>query len=293
MANTDCRLCPRRCGVARDISPGFCGVGTQPRIARAALHFWEEPCLGGDRGVGAVFFSGCNLGCVYCQNRKISLDRFGRQVTVPQLRDLYFRLIEQGCRCIDLVTPTHFLPAVAESLRPALPVPVIYNCGGYECAESLRLLEGLVDIYLPDLKYMEPETAARYSAAPDYPQTALAALDEMYRQTGDCVFDDQGLLLRGTLVRHLILPGCVQNSLKCIDAFAAFARGKQVLFSLMSQYTPSAPPANFPELGRSITPEEYDAVKLWLFCSGIQDGYLQDPDSADPAFVPDFDLSGL
>lgn len=293
MTLSDCTLCPRSCGADRSRSSGFCGVPALPRIARAAPHYWEEPCLGGEAGVGAVFFSGCNLGCVYCQNRPISLGRFGREVGVPRLRELYRDLIAQGCRCIDLVTPTHFLSAVAESLQPKLPVPVVYNCGGYESPASLRRLDGLVDIYMPDLKYMEPETAARYSAAPDYPRIVLAALEEMYRQVGDCVFDKNGLLLRGMVVRHLILPGQVQNSLKCIDAFSEFARDRHILFSLMSQYTPVDPPAEFPELHRSVTAEEFDAVKLWLLCSDIRHGYYQEPDASDRRYVPDFDLTGL
>ena len=201
-----CSLCPRACNAVRG-KEGFCKMPEQPVVARAALHFWEEPCISGEKGSGAVFFSGCNLRCVFCQNHQISQEGFGKQVSVEQLRALYWKLIDQGAENINLVTPTHFLGAVAASLYPRLPVPVVYNCGGYEKTESLKRLEGLVDIYLPDLKYLDGASAARYSLAPDYPQIAIKAIEEMYRQVGDCQMNQKGMLQKGVLVRHLVLPG--------------------------------------------------------------------------------------
>ena len=288
-----CTLCPRRCGVVRDGRHGVCSMPQAPVVARAALHQWEEPCLSGTRGAGTVFFSGCTLRCVYCQNHVISGEGYGRTLTVDQLRACYQRLIAQGAHVIELVTPTHFLPAVIESLSPRLPVPVVYNCGGYETVESLRRLEGLVDIYLPDMKYALHEPAARYSAAPDYPEVADAAIREMYRQVGDCVYDADGLLQRGVIVRHLVLPGQVKNSFRVLDWYAQFMRGKRVLFSLMSQYTPCTDLSRFPELDRKLTEREYRFVEKYLYAKGIEEGYLQALDSASSVYIPPFDEQSL
>ena len=213
----NCTLCPRRCGVDREAGQtGFCGMPAGLRIARAMLHYGEEPPISGIFGTGAVFFSGCTLRCVYCQNREISAGGKGKAVSSEQLRALFERLIDEGAQSIDLVTPTHFLPSILPALTPKLPVPVVYNCGGYERVETLRQLEGLVDIYLPDMKYADNALAARLSAAPDYFETASAAIREMYRQTGPAVVED-GIMRRGVLLRHLVLPGYLENTLRVLD----------------------------------------------------------------------------
>ena len=288
-----CTLCPRRCGAVRTDTEGggFCGMPALPVVARAALHHWEEPCISGTRGSGAVFFSGCSLRCVFCQNHTISHDRFGKPIAVPQLRRLFLDLIGQGAHNINLVTPTHFAHAVAEALAEPLPVPVVYNCGGYERVETLQGLAGKIQIYLPDLKYADNGLAKRYSAASDYFETATAAIREMVRQTGPCVFDDDGLLLRGTIIRHLLLPGALNNTKAVLDWIAdAFAPG-EVLVSLMAQYTPQ--PGAEGLLGRRVTGAEYRAAAAYLENVGIRIGYTQEAASARAAYTPDFDLTGL
>ncbi len=289
-----CRLCPRACGVDRTAGQrGFCGMGDRITAARAALHFWEEPPISGTRGAGTVFFSGCSLGCSYCQNDRISLEGFGAEISTARLREIFQRLIDQGAHNIELVTPTHFLPSILPALTPKLPVPVICNCGGYESAETLKTLDGLVDVYLPDLKYAESDLAAALSRAPDYFPAACAAIDEMVRQTGPCVFDEAGMLIRGTVIRHLILPGHVQNSLKVLDYVAEhFPRGT-VLLSLMAQYVPAGPEKNMPPMDRTVTRAEYEAVVDWLYMLDLEDGFLQEPAAATDEYVPDFDLEGI
>ncbi len=294
MDYTACRLCPRACGVDRTRGQrGFCGMGDTITAARAALHFWEEPVISGTRGSGAVFFSGCSLGCDFCQNAEISHGRFGMEITPERLREIFEDLIAQGAHNINLVTAAHFLPSVIPALRPRLPVPVVYNSGGYESVETLRELEGLVDIYLPDLKYAEPELAARLSHAPDYFPAAASAIDEMVRQTGPCTYDAEGMLQKGVIIRHLVLPGHVQNSLKVLDYIAEhFPRGT-VLVSLMAQYVPSGRVKDTPPFDRAVTEEEYDAVVSWLYMLGLEDGFLQERSAATDAYLPDFSLEGI
>ena len=265
-----------------------------PRVvARAALHFWEEPCISGEKGSGTVFFSGCNLRCVFCQNKRISQEGFGKEISVEQLRAIYWKLIDQGAENINLVTPTHFLGAVAASLRPKLPVPVVYNCGGYEKAESLKRLEGLVDIYLPDLKYLDGASAARYSLAPDYPQIAIKAIEEMYRQVGDCQMNQKGMLQKGVLVRHLVLPGSLENSRAVLDWMEDFAKDKDVLFSLMSQYTPVTDLSAYPEINRGLLQSEYDQLLAELEQKENIAGFVQELSSAEEQYIPSFRLEGL
>lgn len=287
-----CSLCPRACNAVRG-KEGFCKMPEQPVVARAALHFWEEPCISGEKGSGAVFFSGCNLRCVFCQNHQISQEGFGKQVSVEQLRALYWKLIDQGAENINLVTPTHFLGAVAASLYPRLPVPVVYNCGGYEKVESLKRLEGLVDIYLPDLKYLDPVGAARYSQAPDYPQIAIKAIEEMYRQVGDCQMNQKGMLQKGVLVRHLVLPGNLENSRAVLDWMEDFAKDKDVLFSLMSQYTPVTDLSSYPEINRRLLQSEYDQLLAELEQKENISGFVQELSSAGEQYIPSFRLEGL
>ena len=287
-----CTLCPRRCGAERTETEGhgFCGMPAGLRVARAALHLWEEPPLSGTRGSGTVFFSGCTLRCCYCQNREISAGGFGRAVTTERLREIFEELIAQGAHNINLVTPTHFLPWILPALEPKLPVPVVYNCGGYESVETLRLLEGKVDVYLPDLKYADAALAARLSAAPDYFPAATAAIREMFRQTGPYVMED-GLLKRGVMIRHLVLPGQLDNTRRCIDWVAQTFSPGQVLFSLMSQYTPQ--PGSEGPLGRHVTAGEYRSAVDYMENCGITDGFTQERTAAREEYTPPFDLTGV
>lgn len=288
-----CRLCPRRCGVNRQAGElGFCQMPAGILAARAAPHYWEEPAISGNFGTGAVFFSGCTLRCQFCQNSVISLENQGKSLSSQRLREIFLELIDQGVESISLITPTHFLPSILPALSPKLPVPVIYNCGGYESVETLRQLEGLVSVYLPDMKYSDDALARRLSQAPDYCSVAAAAIQEMYRQTGPAVFQD-GLMTRGVLVRHLILPGHIDNSLGVVQWFHdAFPKG-EALFSLMSQYIPAGPLAKTPPFDRPVTQTEYDAVVSWMELLGIRNGYLQEFSSASPLYVPDFHFQGL
>ncbi len=288
-----CTLCPRRCGAERTDTRagGLCGMPAAPVVARAMLHQWEEPCLVGDHGAGCVFFSGCNLRCCFCQNGTISREGFGKPISVERLREIFRELIAQGAACLDLVTPTHFTPAILEALGDEeWPVPVVWNCGGYESVETLRLLEGKVQVYLPDLKYALPGPAKRYSGAEDYFDCASAAILEMYRQTGPYVLED-GRLKRGVVIRHLQLPGELENTRRCIDWVAETFRPGEVLFSLMSQYTPQ-PGAKGP-LARHVTGAEYRAAVAYMENCGITDGYTQERTSAKEEYTPDFDLRGV
>lgn len=290
-----CAICPRKCGAPRDAltGSGFCGQGLTPRVARAAPHMWEEPPLSGERGSGAVFFAGCNLRCVYCQNYALSRGEAGVPVTPEDLRRIYRRLLDQGVHNIDLITASHFLDAVVESLTPPLPVPVVWNTSAYESVAALRRLEGRLQIYLPDMKYADPALAGKYSAAPDYPETAKAAILEMFRQTGPYELDENGLLRRGVLIRHLVLPNALDNTRRVIDWVSQAFRPGEVLFSLMSQYTPMGMAGAFPELNRRLTPEEYAQAMRYMEESPIADGFYQELSSAKEEYTPDFDLTGV
>ena len=291
-----CSDCPRRCGAIRTDtkSGGVCRSPSLPVVARAAPHYGEEPCISGTKGSGAVFFTGCNLRCVFCQNHEISRGCGGKALSVPELRDLMLRLRDTGVHNINLVTGTHFTRAIAQALEGLdLGIPVVWNSSGYESVETLRMLEGLVQVYMPDLKYWKAEPAGRYSAAPDYPAAAAAAIREMFRQRGAYVLDADGLLLSGVLIRHLILPGQEDAAMDAID-FAAedFPRGS-VLFSLMSQYTPMPGLDRFPELQGRISPESNANLVSYMQRRGIEDGYWQEPDAATEEMIPAFDLTGV
>ena len=288
-----CDLCPRHCHAERTAShgAGFCGMPAGIAAARAMLHHWEEPCLSGTRGAGCVFFTGCNLGCSYCQNRTISLDKFGKSITPERLREIFDELISQGAHCIDLVTPTCYIPWLLDALDDPLPVPAVWNCGGYESVETLRLLEGKVQIYLPDLKYADADLATDLSNAKDYFWVAKNAIDEMYRQVGPYRMGDDGLLKSGVIIRHMVLPGQLDNTRCVIDYVAErFAPG-EVLFSLMSQYTPQ--PGASGALARRITGAEYRAAVEYMRACGITDGFVQEKSSAKEEYTPVFDLSGV
>lgn len=280
-----CRLCPRQCCVDRTaLERGFCGGGDKALVAKTMLHQWEEPVLAGSGGSGAIFFGGCTLGCCYCQNRAISAAPTGVEADATVLRAMMEDLIAQGADNVDLVTPTHYLPTVVQALEEKLPVPVVYNCGGYERSEILQCLEGKIDIYLPDLKYGDNALAARLSDAGDYVQYATSAIREMYRQTGPVRFEGDRMV-SGVLIRHLVLPGQVENSLKVLDWIGENFRPGEVLVSLMSQYTPM--PAVAAPLDRRVTAEEYDAVLSWMLLNDLE-GFTQEISAADSGFIPDF-----
>ncbi len=287
-----CNLCPRRCGVERTETGGrgFCRMPSVPVVARAALHPWEEPVLCGPGAAGTVFFSGCNLGCTYCQNGPISRENFGRAITPRRLREIFGELIAQGAQTVELVTPTHFVPFILPALEPPLPVPVVYNCGGYESVETLRLLAGRVQVYLPDLKYADAALARDLSRAPDYFPVATAAIEEMYRQTGPFVIEN-GLLRRGVLIRHLVLPGQMENTRRCLDWIAGRFRPGEVIVSLMSQYTPQ--PGAKGSLSRHVTAAEYRAAVRYMENCGLTDGFTQERTSAREEYTPRFDLTGV
>ena len=296
---TLCNLCPHNCNVNRpeeEGAPGqlgFCHSARLPKVARAGLHYWEEPCISGTKGSGTVFFTGCNLHCVFCQNYDISFKEVGREISLAHLRDIYLDLIAQGAHNINLVTPTHFIPAILDSLARPLPVPVVYNTSGYEKPESLKTLEGKVQIYLPDLKYYDDTLARKYSHAPEYFSAATAAIREMYRQVGPYKLDKDGLMTKGVIIRHLILPGCTKDSKKIIDWVAKTFKPGQVMFSLMHQYVPCGQAEKYPEINRKLTKEEYKEVEDYLLSSAIEDGFVQEEDAADKGFIPSFDGTGI
>lgn len=293
---TICSDCPRNCRALRtdDRPGGVCASPSLPRIVRAAPHFGEEPCISGTRGSGAVFFSGCNLRCVFCQNREISRFPVGKTLTVAGLRELLLRLRDTGVHNINLVTPTHFTRVIAEALSGlSLGIPIVWNSSAYEKPETLRLLDGLVQIYLPDMKYAKAELARRYSAAANYPEVAAAAIREMFRQTGPYVLGEDGLLRSGVLIRHLILPGEDLNSMDVIDFVAESFPEDSVLFSLMSQYTPMPGLERFPELQRRIDPELNERLCDYMRRHGIAAGYWQEPEAATEEMIPAFDGTGL
>ena len=289
-----CTLCPRACRAERNESTGngFCQLPTTMRIARIAPHLWEEPPISGKNGTGAVFFSGCTLRCAYCQNDQISRGCFGRAVTPQGLRAIFDRLIEDEAHNINLVTGTQFVNPILEALKEPLGVPVVWNSSGFETIDTLRRLEGHVQVYLPDLKYVDPEGASKYSRASLYPVYAERAILEMLRQVGENQFDDEGVMTRGLLIRHLILPGRVQQS-KDVLSWIHDHLPEGTWVSLMAQYIPCGLAKAMPELNRPITREEYDEVVDHLFALGMEDGYVQELDSASPQYIPPFDLTGV
>lgn len=287
---TLCNQCPRTCNANRTAIPGFCGVKAEFRLARAGLHYWEEPCICGTSGSGAIFFSGCNMRCIFCQNKEISQGGTGKTVSSRRLREIFYKLKNAGAQNLNLITPTHYTQQLVPLLRDA-PLPVVWNSSGYESVSSLKLLEGNVDVYLPDLKFSMIEPAQKYAGAPDYFETAAKAITEMFRQTGPYQIKD-GLLQRGVLIRHLILPGNLENTLGVIDWIRSIFRPGDVLFSLMSQYTPYAS-MPFAELNRRITKKEYIIARNYMLKKGLTEGFVQELSSAKEEYTPAFDLSGL
>ncbi len=293
----ECHLCPRNCGVDRLAGQkGFCGVDAGIMVARAALHMWEEPCISGKEGSGAVFFSGCSLGCAFCQNRTISKGQSGKVITVEHLAELFLDLQAQKANNINLVTAGHFLPQVREALilakEQGLTIPVVYNSSGYEKAEMLRYLEGLVDIYLPDLKYLEADLAGKYSHAKDYPEVAMKALEEMVRQVRTPEFDERGMMKKGVIVRHLLLPGHVRNSKKVLE-YLYGTYGDQIYISLMNQYTPMPAMKDDPQLSRKVTDREYDRLLDHAISFGVTNCFIQEGETAKESFIPEFNGEGI
>ena len=289
-----CNLCPRGCKIDRTVGFGFCQVPETPIIARAAPHFGEEPCITGTRGSGTVFFAGCNLRCVFCQNHEISRGKQGKPVSVHRLRDIFHELQDLGVHNINLVTPSHYARAISQALDLAdLHIPVAWNSSGYDSVETLKMLEGKIQIYMPDFKYSDPALAKTYSAAADYPEIAQAAIGEMYRQTGPYQTDADGILQKGLLIRHLILPGKPTNTKGVINTVTSLLPKGSFLFSLMSQYTPMPELDAFPELQTTVTPALTDFCYRYMCRQGIDDGYYQDPSSATDEMIPDFDNTGV
>ena len=292
----NCRLCPRKCGIDRYEKSGYCGTGAEILGAKACLHQWEEPCISYKNGAGTVFFSGCGLHCCFCQNNSISSDIKGKSITVNQLGDIFLRLRDSGADSIELVTPTHFAPQIISALdmvKNQLGIPVIWNSGGYELPETIELLNGYIDVYLPDIKYYSPEISAKYSNAPDYFEYASEAVLKMTEQVGKLTYNREGGLVRGTIIRHLVLPSHRHDSMKILDWIAENISPENALLSLMSQYTPfEHVPENCPELRRRVTKMEYNSVVRHADELGLK-GFMQEKTSASAEYVPDFDFSGL
>lgn len=289
-----CNLCARRCGVDRTVSAGYCRMKNEIYLSRAALHFWEEPPISGERGSGAIFFSGCSLSCIYCQNREISRGRAGKVVTVERLCEIMLDLQRQGAHNINFVTPTHYIPSVADAIKLArskgLTIPIVYNTGSYDAPEALKILEGLVDIYLPDLKYYTPRTANEYSSAKDYPEVARDAIAEMYRQVGRAQMDGEGMMTRGVVVRILLLPGHVAEA-KLSLKYLMDTYGDSIYISLMNQYTPM-PDIPSP-LNRRVTRDEYEQLLDYAEKLGLKNGFTQEFGTASESFIPPFDNTGI
>lgn len=287
-----CNQCPRRCNVDRENALGYCKAPNAYKLARASLHFWEEPCISGKSGSGAVFFSGCNLGCVFCQNYEISHKCKGVEVSEERLIRIFEHLVDEGANNINLVNPTHYAVQLAHTLKKYKPpVPVVYNTSGYDSVDTLKLLDGLVDIYLPDFKYIRNDKALRYSRAEDYPQFAMSALKEMKRQVGNDVFDENGIMKRGMIIRHLVLPGNTNSAIQALDYLAEnFA---DTYISVMAQYVPCTDLSEYKEINRKITKREYDKVVAHILELGLEKVFLQKLESATEDYIPDFDLSGV
>jgi len=308
---TGCRICPRECGINRSEGQiGYCGAGNEISVAKAYLHMWEEPCLSGTGGSGTVFFTGCPLGCVFCQNQKIARNKVGAEVSGKRLVEIFFELQEKGANNINLVTPTHFteqlIPVLSEVKRQGLEIPIVYNTGSYEKVETLKRLEGLVDIYLPDFKYVDNRLSKSYSNAPNYFEIASKAIEEMVRQQPKYEYEERenakvetGMLLKGVIVRHLVLPGCIADSKRVLDYLYGKYENK-IIYSIMNQYTPikEMRPSflanhNIDNLQRKVTDIEYDSVVDYAIALGIENGFIQEGECAKESFIPEFDLYGI
>lgn len=296
---TACQLCPRKCSIDRTQKQGFCGISGgihTVKVARAALHFWEEPCISGEKGSGTVFFSGCCLRCCYCQNHSISAEGFGAEISTQRLGAIFMELQEQGAHNINLVTGSHFAPQIVEALqmlRPNLHIPIVFNCSGYESEKVLDILNGYVDIYLPDFKYYSSERSGRYSCAPDYFQVASKAILDMYRQVGKTIFNKDGIMTKGLMIRHMVLPKGVSDTIEVLRWIKKNLPLDDILISVMSQYTPFYHSSDFPEINRRLTQKEYDRVLDILDELGIENGFVQERSSAKEEYTPNFSLQGV
>ena len=293
----ECGLCPRECGVNRlNGRKGFCGQTASLKVARAALHMWEEPCISGTRGSGTVFFTGCHLGCVFCQNGQISRGSNGKEISVIRLAQIFMELQEKGAHNINLVTPTHFVPQIIEALRISrkmgLHLPIVYNTGGFEKIDTLELLDGWVDVYLTDFKFMDLHLGRRYANEEGYSFYAAKALEEMYRQTGEPVFDEDGMMTKGIIVRHMVLPGQAMDSRKIIDYIYETYQDK-VYLSLMNQYTPSGNLEKYPELKVKVKSKVYERLIDYTLKKGVENAFIQEGQTAKESFIPDFDGEGV
>ena len=291
-----CNLCPRNCGTDRDKAVGYCKMTDKLKISRAALHHWEEPCISAENGSGTVFFSGCNMGCVYCQNQDISHQGFGREITEQRLAEIFLELQQKNAHNINLVTPTHYTPQIIRAVKLArengLSIPVVYNTSGYEKTENIESLKGTVDVYLPDFKYISSDTAKKYSFCADYPQVVKKAISAMVKQTGPCVFDDEGVIQKGTVIRVLVLPGYAEEAKKIIE-YLYTTYGDDIFISIMSQYTPCTDLEKYPEINRRLTQQEYDDVIDFAVELGLENGFVQEGESASESFIPPFNLEGV
>ena len=292
-----CNLCPRQCGADREGGRlGFCGAGSKLKLARASLHMWEEPCISGERGSGTVFFSGCSLGCVYCQNKSISHGECGKEIDGQRLVEIFFELKERGAHNINLVTPSHYIPSVAKAIESAkasnIGLPFVYNTSAYEYASALKALDGLIDIYLPDFKYTDSSLAERYSFAPDYPEIAKLAIAEMVAQQPKAEFDENGLMTKGVIVRHLMLPSSYENSRAAIE-YLYKTYGDSIYISIMSQYTPVCESAEYSELQERVSSCEYERLVDYAIKIGVENGFIQEGEASSESFIPDFDCRGI
>ena len=293
---SSCTLCPRECGINRFVTTGFCGSPAEPVVARAALHMWEEPCISGTEGSGAVFFCGCQLRCVYCQNYWVANSYTGKQITDDRLAEIFMELQCQNANNINLVTPTHYtisiINAIEKARKAGLSIPVIYNCSGYEKAQTIDLLKGYIDIYLTDFKYMSPDIAKKYSNAGNYSDIARGAVEHMFSQTGKPVFNEKGIMQKGVIVRHLMLPEC-ENDSKDIISYLYHKYQDDIFISIMNQYTPMSNVSPYPEINRKITCDEYDKIIDYALSLGIENAFVQDGETASESFIPEFDNSGV
>ena len=291
-----CNLCPRNCGTDRDKAVGYCKMTDKLKISRAALHHWEEPCISAENGSGTVFFSGCNMGCVYCQNQDISHQGFGREITEQRLAEIFLELQQKNAHNINLVTPTHYTPQIIRAVKLArengLSIPVVYNTSGYEKTENIESLKDTVDVYLPDFKYISSDIAKKYSFCADYPEVVKKAISAMVKQTGPCVFDDDGIIQKGTIVRVLVLPGYAEEAKKIIE-YLYTTYGDDIFISIMSQYTPCTDLEKYPEINRRLTQQEYDDVIDFAVELGLENGFVQEGESASESFIPPFNLEGV
>ncbi|MSS63625.1 radical SAM protein [Velocimicrobium porci] len=297
MNYNQCNICPRECKVNRlDGKTGFCKETAQLVVARAALHMWEEPCISGENGSGTVFFSGCNMGCVFCQNKNIATGHAGKVISIHRLEEIFFELKKKGANNINLVTPTHYMPSIVKAIDQAkehgFDLPFVYNTGGYEKAEAIRNLEGKIDIYLPDFKYYSERISTKYSKAPDYFIQANQALREMVRQQGRAVFDSNGIMKQGVIVRHLLLPGCLDDS-KYIIKYLYENYGDSIYISIMNQFTPLSGLTSHPEINRTVTKEEYDELVDFAIEIGVENGFIQEGETQLESFIPEFNGEGV